>query len=413
MNTQKPANERNTYALVMVAVASVFMAMGVGSLWSISIFLKPIIAEFGWLRGETTLAFMAGTISMGVGGIVMGHLADRFSTRWIVLTGALGLAASYLLLARVQSLWQFYLFYCLLGGVGAAALWAPLLANVGSWFEHNKGLAIGLTMSGVALGSATIIKVGGYLIAAYGWQQTYTTLGLICLLVLVPLAFLVRNAPQWKTSAGGKEQIPSASPAVDSISPRLLVGSLSAAALFCCIGFSTNLVHLGALTQDLGFDASSAATLLFLLYIASLAGRVSFGKLSDSVGGTVGFLVATSGQTLLIYWFTQVHSFAGLVLLAISFGLIYSGSMTSLMIAIGQRIPPRRRGISLGIVNLFGWVGNGLGGYQGGYFFDQTGSYTFSYAVAASAGLVAVLILTTLVLLMKQKSVPVPKLAIA
>ena len=84
----------NRYRWVMVAVASVFMAMGVGSLWSISIFLTPITAEFGWMRGETTFAFLAGTVSMGVGGMLMGYLTDRYPPRWIVLAGALGLGAS-------------------------------------------------------------------------------------------------------------------------------------------------------------------------------------------------------------------------------------------------------------------------------------------------------------------------------
>ena len=135
--TKIPADPTR-YRWVIVAVASVFMSMGVGSLWSISIFLKPIIAEFGWMRGETSLAFTAGTVSMGVGGILMGYLTDRYPIRWIVLAGALGLSASYLLLSRLTTPWEFYLYYCLLGGVGSAALWTPMLAIVGNWFEEKR-----------------------------------------------------------------------------------------------------------------------------------------------------------------------------------------------------------------------------------------------------------------------------------
>ena len=401
----------NRYRWVMVAVASVFMAMGVGSLWSISIFLTPITAEFGWMRGETTFAFLAGTVSMGVGGMLMGYLTDRYPTRWIVLAGALGLGASYLLLARLASPWEFYLYYCLLGGVGSAAMWAPLLATVGNWFEGNKGLAIGLTMSGVALGSGAIIKIAGYLITAYGWQRAYETLGLISLLGLIPLVLLVKDPPRPQPAAPAGEPSPSVGTVPGGMSPGALVGWLGMAAFFCCLSFSTNLVHLGALVQDLGFDANSAATVLFLLYIFSIIGRISFGRLSDSVGGIPAFLAAAAGQTVLIYGFPWMTSYTGLALLAVSFGMVYSGTMTSLMITVGQRIPLHRRGVSLGAVNLFGWLGNGLGGYQGGVFYDLTGGYTLPYGLATLSGLVAVAILIALLVKLRRERPPIAKLA--
>lgn len=405
------------YRWVMVAVSSVFMAMGVGSLWSISIFLKPIITEFGWMRGETAFAFLAGTVSMGVGGLLMGYLTDRYATRWIVLAGALGLGASYLLLARLTAPWEFYLYYCLLGGVGSAALWAPLLVTVGNWFEDKKGLAIGLTMSGVALGSASIIKIAGYLITAYGWQHTYQTLGLISLLGLIPLVLLIKDPPRPQPAASAGE--PSGDPTYSAgtvsggMSPGALVGWLSMAGFFCCLSFSTNLVHLGALVQDMGFDANSAATMLFLLYIFSIIGRIYFGRLSDSAGGIHAFLVAAVGQTALIFWFPWMASYTGLALLAVSFGMFYSGTFTSLVITVGQRIPLHRRGISLGIVNLFGWLGNGLGGFQGGVFYDLTGGYFLPYNVATLSGLVAVAILIALLIKLRQGQPHMPRLATA
>ena len=119
--------------------------------------------------------------------------------------------------------------------------------------------------------------------------------------------------------------------------------------------------------------------------------------------GFASFLLAALGQSLLIFWFTQLHTLASLSALGIAFGLVYSGSMTSLMIAVREVVPLHKRGISLGIVNLFGWIGNGLGGYQGGYLFDQTGSYTASYAIAAICGLMAVAILGGLLRQISQR----------
>jgi len=142
-------------------------------------------------------------------------------------------------------------------------------------------------------------------------------------------------------------------------------------------------------------------------------GRVSFGKLSDAIGGVSAFLLAAVGQTALIFWFTQIHSLTGLAILASAFGMVYSGTMTSLMVAVRELVPVKHRGISLGIVNLFGWIGNGLGGLQGGYFYDQTGDYATSYGIATFSSAAAVVILGFLLLQINRNRRPVGELATA
>lgn len=147
MSGDSTSPNESGYAWFLVIVASVLMGMGAGALISIATFLKPISADFGWLRGETSFAYMAGAIAMGFGGIAMGYMSDRYSTRPVVVVGILCLGGSLLLLATKSSLWQFYLYYCIMGGFGSSAFDAPLLANVGNWFDRNKGLALGLAFA--------------------------------------------------------------------------------------------------------------------------------------------------------------------------------------------------------------------------------------------------------------------------
>lgn len=154
---RSPRSEREPrYGWVMVAVAFIFLGIGSGSFVSISVFLRPLTDELGWLRGEATLAYLAGSISLGLGGIAMGHLADRYSTRGVVLSGVAVLGLSLLLLGRQESLWHFYVLYCLLGGLGAAAFQVPLLTNIGYWFDRHKGLALGIASAGLVLGNGTV-----------------------------------------------------------------------------------------------------------------------------------------------------------------------------------------------------------------------------------------------------------------
>ena len=392
------------YAWLLVVVASVIMGMGAGALVSISTFLKPLTADLGWLRGETSMGYMLGFIAMGLGGILMGYLSDRYSTRPVIVFGILCLGGSFLLLATTSTLWQFYFYYSILGGFGVAALEAPLLANVGHWFRRNKGLALGLATAGRSLGQGLVAFSAGLLIPVTGWRATYTTLGVICLIALLPLAFLIRDPPglqaakeaSRKSSASEQEE-------AYPVPPKLAVAWLGGAALFCCTLMGTAMVHAVAMAQDAGFGAEKAAGVILLIYVSGFFGRISFGKLSDHIGGIRAYWLASFGQTVLIFWFTQVQSLAGFYTQAIIFGFFMSGVMTGLIVCVRELTPVHIRGTSNGIVWLVAALGMGLGGYQGGLFFDWSGDYITSYANAAASGVINMFIVGSLYFHVRHK----------
>jgi MFS family permease len=397
-------NSEPRYGWIMAVVSFVIMGLQFGALVSISVFLKPLVAEFGWERGNTAFAYTAGAGAAGLGGIVMGWMADRFSTRPVVLFGSVMLGLSLLLLSYLETLWQLYLFYCILGGLGFAALNVPIITNVGQWFSRNKGLALGIVSAGGALGQGLVPYFARYLMIFSGWRGAYTTLAVIFWAMLLPLALLIRTPPRL---AKDKNASPSGNPLgteeVYPIAPAKVVIWLSIAVIFCCICMATPIIHVVALASDMGFNSQSAAGVLGLIMIAGLFGRIFFGKIADSIGGLRTYLLASAAQTALVFWFTQLHSLTGLYILAVLFGLGFSGVMTCIWVSVREMTPPRSGGLSLGIVNLFGWIGMGLGGYQGGLFFDLTGNYTVSYANAALAGVVNLMILGSLLLYVTRK----------
>ena len=385
------------YAWLLVIVASMLMGMGGGALISISTFLKPISTDFGWLRGQTSFAYMAGTIAMGIGGIVMGHLSDRFGTRPVVMLGLASLGCSLLLLGTQSALWQFYLYYCMLGGIGASTLDAPLLANVGRWFERNKGLALGVATAGRALGQGFVPFGAGLLIAALGWRSAYFTIGAICLAVMLPLALLVRNPPDClQTKAASPDSSGAQNDKAFPIPPKLAVTWLACASIFCCTCMGTAMVHAVAIAQDAGLAAERAAGVILLIYVSGFFGRIAFGKLSDHSGGVPAYWLASLGQTVLIFWFTQMHSLAAFYAQAVIFGFFMSGVMTGLIICVRELTPTSIRGVSTGVVFMTAWIGMGIGGYQGGFFFDWSGTYAISYANAVVAGTINLIIVGSL-----------------
>ena len=381
----------------MVFVASAAMALGQGSLFSFSVFLKPIAAEFGWARGETALAYTSATFLNGLFGIAMGMLADRYATRPIVLMGSVVLGGALVLLSRMDSLWQFYIYYgALMGGFALGAFLTPLVTNVGFWFERNRGVALGIVLAGQSLGGTLMPLYARWLLDNLGWRDAYLIMGLTAWAVVVPLALLIREAPGVE-EAKVISRAAGAHPGARGIRPGVMAGVLGAAIVLCCINMSIPIVHLVALGTDKGISRENAATVLALMMFASIFGRVGIGKVSDWIGGMRALFLASSVQTLMIYGFPMAEGLPQLYVVALLFGVGYGGVIPAYAIIIREVMPMHLAGWAVGIVFFFGNVGMGIGGFLGGWLYDLSGSYNLSYATGAATGVMNLLIVGSLI----------------
>jgi len=384
------------YRWVIVGASAIVLAVGVGVFSNtVTVFFKPWIAEFGWQRGSASLIYFAGVMGLALGGIVMGPIADRTTARRVSLFGVVIVGLCLLTVAHADALWQFCLLFFLGSFLGGAAIFAPLLANVGNWFKTNFGLALGITTAGQALGQGGVPYIAAILIGAVGWRDTLTIMGVITLVALIPLVLLIRQPPDHAAAhAPGKAAADDDVPI--PLSPNVVVIWLSVAVVFCCICMSVPLVHLVPLIQDRGFSLEEGARALFLVLLAAVAGRIAFGKLADLIGPIRAYWIASCWQTLLVLVFAQLQTLDAFYLFAPIYGFGFAGVMTGIIVCCRVLIPISRRAGALGIVTMFAWFGHGLGGYQGGLLFDFTGTYTLTYAIAALAGVINLIIVGSL-----------------
>lgn len=396
MTPRRDSRPEPAYRWVIVGASAIMLAVGVGLITNaISVFLIPLNTEFGWQRGAVSFINFAGLIGAALGGIVMGRLADRTTTRRVSLIGAVSLSLCLLAAARAEALWQFYGLFFLAGFLGAGALFTPLIANVGKWFTSGAGLALGIASAGQALGQGGVPFGAAIMIDAIGWRDTLSVMGLIALVVLIPLALLIRQPPQEAAAtvadgSGADDEPPAPLP------PKKIVVWLSIAVVFCCICMSVPLMHLVPLAQDRGISLDDAASVLFVMLIAGVFGRLAFGKLADMIGAIRAYWLASLWQTLLVVGFLRMETLDSFYLFAIVYGFGYSGVMTGILICVHALTPRARRASALGVVVMFGWIGHALGGFQGGLFFDLTGDYTVSYTIAALAGTINLIIVGSL-----------------
>jgi len=388
------------YGWVMVFVVFLLSALAFGALGSISVFLKPLVTEFGWSRGQTSFGYTVISFSSAVFGVLWGYVADRFGTRWFGLIAAFAMSGSLFALSQQASILQFYGLYFLFGAFGNAMVTSPLFANVGFWFTHKPGLALGITASGGAVGQAVIPYLCALSLEQYGWQTTYMLSAACYLALALPVALLIRESPSREQA---RLQM------VDEVrtfplSEREVIVWISVAIVFCCTCMSVPIVHLVPLLTDSGFSLDQATTVLMVLMFSGALGRILGGRLGDLIGALPSYMVMSAGQTLSVFWFPFLDSTAAIYFFALVFGFTYSGVMSAILVCTRMMVSAKVAARAMSITSFFGWFGMGAGGFMGGYLFDMTGNYDAAFIGAMVVGFINLAILTLFALRIRRQS---------
>ena len=387
------------YGWVMVLVVFVLSGLAFGSMASISVFLKPVSLEFGWSRGQTSFAYSIASFASAAFGVIWGQVADKYGTRWFGFIGAICMSLVLFALSSLDSIFQFYLLYFLFGAMGSALLFSPLYANVGFWFRENPGLALGLAASGGAIGQAFIPHLSGILIESSGWKAAYIDLAIIYILIALPISFLIKESP-WRISARtDSEQEETDFP----LSEKEVVAWISFAVIFCCVCMSIPIMHLVPLLTDKGFSVEFATSVLMLLMFCGAFGRILGGMLGDYIGALPGYILMSLGQTVFVIWFPHLISPSTIYIMAALFGFTYSGVMSSILVCTRMMVSAKYGARAMSLTSFFGWIGMGLGGFLGGYFFDIYGDYIWAFTFAGISGVINLFILFLFTLYIRKK----------
>ncbi len=378
------------YGWVMVLVVFVLSGLAFGSMASISVFLKPVSLEFGWSRGQTSFAYTIASLASAVFGVLWGQVADKYGTRWFGFVGAICMSLVLFALSSLNSIAQFYALYFLFGAMGSALLFSPLYANVGFWFRENPGLALGLAASGGAIGQAFIPHLSGILIESSGWKLAYVNLAIIYIVISLPIAFLIKESP-WRISARNQEEQEERN---FPLSETQVVAWISIAVIFCCVCMSIPIMHLVPMLTDKGFSLEFATSVLMILMICGAFGRILGGMLGDYIGALPAYIIMSLGQTIFVVWFPHLTSPSFVYVMAALFGFTYSGVMSSILVCTRVMVSAKFGARAMSLTSFFGWIGMGLGGFLGGYFFDIYGDYYWAFTFAGLSGIINLFILS-------------------
>lgn len=371
-----------------IAGATLGMASGFGLMILSSVFMGPLVAEFGWSRADVSLGYVCAAMGMATGGLVWGRVSDRVDLRWMLVMGGSCQVLPLGLISVTSSLWQFLAAHLLLGFFGFGALYAPYVAVASDWFPGRRGLVMGIVTAGGALGQGILPYLAETLIATGGWRQAYVLLAGLMAVVQIGVFLTVRFRQPRTSATAGSDQGGSL------MTPRMM--TLAAAAFFCCACMGMPLVHLAGFVAMVCGSSSLGATSLLVAMVSGSVGRIAFGLLADRVGNVRTYRIAAIGQAASLMAFPALSDAQALMILSAVFGFAFSGNMTCMLLCIREEAPASRLGAAIGYILFIAWAGMGVGGYLGGAFFDATGSYDLAFRTATGFGFASFLLLSAL-----------------
>ncbi|MBK1661021.1 MFS transporter [Paracraurococcus ruber] len=381
------------YGWVIVAVGALMSCVGMGSMFSLAVFLDPIAAGTGWSRaglsGSMTVAFLA----MGLGAFGWGAVSDRYGPRLVGLAGGLLLGAGLVLASRAESLLAFQLAYGLFLGAAVGAFFAPMMAAASAWFDRQRALAVSLVSAGLGMAPLTVAPFAQWLLSGHDWREAMLVIGLVAWAVLLPAALLLRRAPSMVAGS------PAAAAGRD-LTARQALGTrqfavLAATFFACCLAHSGPIFHVVSYAMVCGLSAMTAVSVYSLQGLAGLGGRLLLGVLADRHGAKPVLIGGLLLQALAIGAFLPARSLGEFYGVAAVFGLAYGGVMPLYAVLARDYFGPRIMGTVFGAATMISCLGMAAGPAVGGWIFDRFGSYAGMHLASLAVGLGAVAIAFT------------------
>jgi MFS family permease len=365
----------------------VLMTLGNASMYVVSVVLPAVQAEFGVNRAGASLPYTLMMLGFGLGGLVMGKLADRLGVIWPLTLGGAATVLGYVWAANSSSLVSFALAHGLvLGLLGSSVTFAPLLADTAQWWNRRRGIAVAVCASGNYAAGTLWPSLVQHGVDLMGWRQTYMVLGFVCGGGMLLLSLMFRQRPPEVVTAAvmpadesssGKHNLATSwvsdTPLNLPLSGMLIL--LCVAGVACCVAMAMPQVHIVAYCTDLGFGAARGASMLSVMLASGIVSRLVSGLICDRIGGLRTLLLGSLLQGTALLLFLPFDGLFSLYLVSALFGLFQGGIVPSYAIIVREYFPTRHAAAQTGAIIMATLIGMALGGWMSGAIFDATGSY--------------------------------------
>lgn len=390
------------WAWVILFICFVNLFVNYGIRLGYGVVLPEMIRTMGLTRtqgGDIFNAYLLAYICLSP---FTGYLTDRLGARRIIAFFGIFLGIGTLLMGGAADFGQAALFFALVG-VGASAMWTPVITLVQRWFApERRGMAVGILATGFGLGFAAMGRLFPVIVAHWNWRYCWYFLGAAALLMVAVNALLLRSRPEDKGLLpwGGRGAEAAAAPSAAGAGARPRYSAIAGTSCFWLIGFSYFLAA-GALyiittymvdyaRYELGFPYATASLLATVHGSGQVVGVLAIGFLSDYIGRRLTILlanlcIAASIGSILLAGPNPAWLFSSVAVL----GAFYGATFPMYAATGGDYFPKEMMGTVIGFFTFFYGLG-AIGAHRvAGHIRDVSGSFTTSFVIALFAAVAA------------------------
>lgn len=386
------------YGWWLLAGSILAVAVGSGvSFWSFGLYVKPLEAEFGWSRAEVSLGFSVAFLASGLVAPLIGGWIDRYGPRPVIMVGAVLTAATYLLLATTDSLWQWHLYQSINAVFRQMMFFIPFQALISRWFNRRRGVAVGVLGVGFSLAGLIFVPLIRIVIDGFGWDGAFIFSGILIIVVFVPLSlFVIRNDPSDVGALVDGDMPADRKRRPQQAFAGLTAGQAIRTPLFWALALAVTtffyglvgwMVHAVPYYESVGISPGWAAALVSLAAGGGMISRLVFGWAADRMRnverGAVVLAFFLAGAMLTL-WVTDA-SVVGLAVFFLFFIIGSGGGPMLEPILLTRAFGVAHFGSILGAIVVVETVGQILSPTIAGAIFDETGSYSWALVMFALA----------------------------
>ena len=362
------------FRLAITLIIAVFANTG---MWAVITIMPSLEADFDTARSVTSLPFTLNMIGFALGNLIIGRIIDRVGVTISVIAAAMASGAAYFLSSQVNDFYLLTALHLLLG-FGTAAGFGPLISDISHWFLRHRGIAVALIASGNYLAGGLWPLFLSDILLEQGWREAYQMLAVLTLIVIIPLALLLRREVPDEAHQLASDLAVENSAKI-KLSARQFQLLLGIAGVSCCVAMSMPQVHIVSYCVGLGYGPAVGVQMLSVMLFGGVVSRIVSGLIADRLGGIKTVLLGSFLQCVALVMYLPFDGMASLYVVSLIFGLSQGGIVPGYAVIIREYLPPREAGERVGFVIMMTILGMALGGWMSGWIYDLTGSYQMAF----------------------------------
>ena len=362
------------FRLIITLIIAIFANTG---MWAVITIMPSLEADFDTARSVTSLPFTLNMIGFALGNFLIGRIIDRFGVTLSVIAAAMASGTAYFLSSQVNDFYLLTALHLLLG-FGTAAGFGPLISDISHWFLRHRGIAVALIASGNYLAGGVWPLFLSDILLEQGWRDAYQMLAVLTLIVIIPLAFLLRREVPDEAHQLASDLAVENSAKI-RLSARQFQLLLGIAGISCCVAMSMPQVHIVSYCVGLGYGPAVGVQMLSVMLFGGVISRIVSGLIADKLGGIKTVLLGSFLQCVALVMYLPFDGMASLYVVSLIFGLSQGGIVPGYAVIIREYLPPREAGERVGFVIMMTILGMALGGWMSGWIYDLTGSYQMAF----------------------------------